>query len=397
MTFRPVQCFLPLVILIASTVTAASIEIGSRRELMVDDHLIDRMEGGARLELHHPTPREVVLKQDQPWEGNNGSYYAMLKDGGLFKLYYLSYQVPTLPQDNPSHEMFACYAESKDGIHFTRPELGLVEFNGSKQNNIIWSGASAHDFMAFIDTNPDCKPEVRYKVVGSGCDGTLLAFQSADGIRWTPLKENPIIKGYAFDSENQAFWDPIDKVYRCYFRHFRDGRRDIMLATSTDFVHWSQPEWLAYTGCPPEQLYINVISRYERAPQLFVGFPARYVERPWLESHNHLPDLDHRKLRSKSSLRYGTAITDCVFMTSRDGVNFRRWGEAFIRPGPERKENWLYGDGYMCMGLFETPSANPDEPNELSFYVDENAWHATHQLRRYTIRVDGFVSLGAAR
>ena len=44
------------------------IDIGSRLELMVDDHLIESMDG-VRLELHHPVPREVVLIHDAPWEG----------------------------------------------------------------------------------------------------------------------------------------------------------------------------------------------------------------------------------------------------------------------------------------------------------------------------------------
>ena len=49
------------------------------------------------------------------------------------------------------------------------------------------------------------------------------------------------------------------------------------------------------------------------------------------------------------------------------------------------------------MGLFETPSDRPGAENELSFYIDENAWRHDHQLRRYTIRIDGFVSVNAPR
>ena len=53
-----------------------------------------------------------------------------------------------------------CYAESKDGVHWSRPELGLIEFNGSKKNNIILSGVVAlQAFVPFRDDNPDCKPQ----------------------------------------------------------------------------------------------------------------------------------------------------------------------------------------------------------------------------------------------
>ena len=394
-------CFFLIAVLSPLTLalSAEPIDVGSRRELMVDTHLIDRFAGTAELRLHHPVPREVVLKQDQPWEGNNGSYFNLFKDGDIYRLYYLAYQVKYVPTDNEPHGLFACYAESKDGLTWTKPELGLVEFQGSKKNNIFWSGETAHDFTPFKDTNPDCAPEARYKAVGSAGNSTLAAFQSADGIHWKPLGTEPIIKGYAFDSQNQAFWDPIDKIYRCYLRHFHNGIRDIRVSTSKDFKTWTEPKMLKYTDdVPDEPLYINGISRYYRAPHFFVGFPTRYVERPWVESHNHLADVEHRKIRSKHSMRYGTAITDCNFMSSRDGETFHRWPEAFVRPGYEHRDNWSYGDGYKCLGMYETPSSDQvGAPNELSFLIDENCWKPTHQMRRWTIRIDGFVSVNAKR
>ena len=95
--------------------------------------------------------------------------------------------------------------------------------------------------------------------------------------------------------------------------------------------------------------------------------------------------------------RYGTAVTDGLFMTSRDGRTFHRWDEAFLRPGPERRDNWLYGDCYQDLGLLETPAADPTAPPELSLYVGEDHWKGPKRLRRYTMRIDGFVSLHAAR
>ncbi len=95
--------------------------------------------------------------------------------------------------------------------------------------------------------------------------------------------------------------------------------------------------------------------------------------------------------------RYGTAITDGQFMTSRDGREFHRWDETFLRPGPERKHNWLYGDCYQSLGLLETRSEDPDAPPELSLYAVEDYWKRATRLRRYTMRIDGFVSLHARR
>ena len=86
-----------------------------------------------------------------------------------------------------------------------------------------------------------------------------------------------------------------------------------------------------------------------------------------------------------------------MFMSSRDGLNFNVWPESFIRPGLRLKENWFYGDNYQNWGLVETPSTIEAAANEISVYASE-ASHLTEsieRLRRYTIRVDGFVSVAA--
>jgi hypothetical protein len=121
------------------------------------------------------------------------------------------------------------------------------------------------------------------------------------------------------------------------------------------------------------------------------------VERPWSPAIKALPDPEHRQRRMKFHPRYGTAVTDGLFMTSRDGRTFRRWDEAFLRPGPERRDNWLYGDGYQSLGLLETAAEDPTAPPELSLYVIENNWKGPTRLRRHTLRIDGFVALHARR
>ena len=68
----------------------------------------------------------------------------------------------------------------------------------------------------------------------------------------------------------------------------------------------------------------------------------------------------------KFSPRFGTAVTDGQFMSSRDGRTFRRWDETFLRPGPEPMDNWLYGDGYQNLGLIETPAEDPTARHRCS-------------------------------
>ena len=63
------------------------IELGARRELFVDDYLIERIDN-AQLRLHEPVPRNVAIEHDAPWEGNTSGYHTIFKDGRLFRAYY---------------------------------------------------------------------------------------------------------------------------------------------------------------------------------------------------------------------------------------------------------------------------------------------------------------------
>ena len=391
--------------------TSDAIDIGSRLELLVDDYLIDQMKEGAELRLNHPIPQEVAFVTDKPWEGSMCGNITVFRDGDKYRMYYKAFHVDVYDERNRGeeliepHPLWVAYAESDDGIHWHRPELGLVEFGGSKQNNLLWQGVGpeqhgVHGFAPFKDESPDCDPDARYKAVGGirrAIKGGLYAMRkSPDGIHWTMLQEEPIVTKGRFDSQNLAFWDPVRSEYRAYVRDLHDNRRDIRTATSKDFIHWSEPVWLEYPGAPDEELYTNQIQPYYRAPHIFLGFPTRYIRRPWLPSIEALPELEHRRIRSRINERFGAALTDGLFMSSRDGRAFNRWGEAFIRPGPQVEGNWAYGDNYQSWGLVETQSHISGAPRELSLYATEGYWRGKNTyFRRYTLRLDGFVSMHA--
>jgi hypothetical protein len=377
------------------------VDIGSRLELFVDDWLVDRMDG-ATLTLHPPTPQGVALVYDRPWEGNTSNYVTVFKDGDLYRMYYRGSQVDHTPGEMTNRHRVVCYAESTDGVRWERPSLGLVEFEGSKDNNIIWDGSGSATFAPFKDANPDCDPEARYKALGAH-EGGLLAFRSPDGIHWSMMTTEKVITDGAFDSQNLAFWDSVRGEYREYHRDFHEGvdawgnsnGRDIKTATTNDFLEWPDPDWLNYSPGRIGQLYTNQVVPYYRAPHIFLGFPTRYTDRGWAESTKALPQLEYREVRASKSQREGTAMTDGMFMSSRDGLNFNVWPEAFIRPGLKLKENWFYGDNYQNHGLVETASHIEGAADEISVYSSE----ATHldysvsRLRRYTLRIDGFVSV----
>ena len=90
-----------------------------------------------------------------------------------------------------------------------------------------------------------------------------------------------------------------------------------------------------------------------------------------------------------------TGVSDGVFMSSRDGLHWRRWPEAFIRPGLQ-KERWWQRSNMTAWGIPVTKSSVPGMPDELSIYSSEAYYSDGNRLRRYTLRVDGFVSVHAS-
>jgi hypothetical protein len=383
------------------------IDIGNRRELFVDSYLIESLDGAQR-KLHHPVANEIAIVHDAPWEGAGSGYHSVITDGDLYRMYYRGSALGVTDGALKLGRQVYCYAESHDGIHWEKPNLGLHEYNSSKQNNIIWTGVGTHNFAPFLDAHPECPPESRFKALaGTAKEGGLFAFHSPDGIHWSLMHKDPVVTEGAFDSQNLAFWDASAGKYRAYFRTFTEGvttgkvwkpagYRAIRTASSSDFLSWSDEADLTYEDSPVEHLYTNQVGPYHRATHILLGFPTRYIERGWSPSMRALPQPEHREQRSAAHLRYGTSLTEGLLMASRDGVHFDRWNEAFLPPGPERIDTWNYGHNYIAWHTAETKSALQGAPNELSLYASEGAWTGDGcAMRRYTLRLDGFVSVNA--
>jgi hypothetical protein len=207
---------------------------------------------------------------------------------------------------------------------------------------------------------------------------SLQAWHSADGIRWSRMRDQPVIDAGAFDSQNLAFYDAELGAYRAYWRYFTGGYTDergwkpkgvraIRTATSRDFFNWQDLTNLAYGPDAPEaQLYTNAVRPYFRSPHLLLGFPTRY-------------EAKHEQVEP-------------VFMTSRDGVNFRRWEEPLI-PITAPKDRDGNRSNYMTNGLLQLPGSD----RELSVYATEAYYTGPgSRIRRFTFRMDGFVSASAA-
>ena len=194
------------------------IELGSRLELFVDDYLIERIKGDARLRLHQPTlmPLEPGCSRV--------CYTTILHEDGRYRRYQRTVRKSYMGEQYDGHPgELTEYLESTDGIRWKKPRLGLYEIDGSRRNNIVLTGTStgSHNFTPFIDENPDASPARRYKALGGvHPGGGVYAWSSPDGLRWRKLQAGPVMtsRDFAFDSQNVSFWSTIEKQYICYFR-----------------------------------------------------------------------------------------------------------------------------------------------------------------------------------
>ena len=352
------------------------LRIGSRRELFVDDWLIERF-AGTELRLHSPTPQEVVLPFDAAWEGAVSFYVTILEVEGEYRAYYRG------QKDEKSGDVTAV-ATSSDGITWQRPNLGLIEWEDSRENNIVWDGPCAQNFTPFEDTNPAASPSQRFKAVGSkkvNNERLLMAFVSEDGYRWQLLQSEAIITDGWFDSQNLAYWDAYRGHYVAFYRDFsnpegeverRSRIRGIKWATSPDFINWTPGQWFEYGDAPLEHFYTNATISYFRAPHIYLGFPKRFLPKRKVVSEHPSP-----------------GVSDGVFMSSRDGLHWdRTFMEAFLRPGRDW-ENWTERNNAIAWGVIPTAT------DELSIYWVEHYRHDTCRLRRGTLRLDGFASVNA--
>lgn len=365
--------------LVVAPVSAAEpIKIGNDLQLFWDDALIESITGDVAFVLQRPEPKEMILSTDESWEGNVSAYFTFLQDEDEYRAYYRGAHYDTVKKIM-THREVTCVVTSKDGIHWKKPKLGIVDFEGSTANNIVWDGIGTHCFAPFVDSNPDSKPAEKYKALSRGryVKGAfdtperqkgvvgLYTFVSADGLHWKQTSTKPVITKGAFDSQNLGFWDVNRNKYVCYSRLFIDGVRSIQFCESSDFVNWTDPVKLKYVDSPNEHLYTNAIAPYARNPKIYIGLPTRYLP--------------------------ANSRVEPLFMFSRDGLTFQRWSTAII---PESAPADRAGNrsNYAATGVLQLP----EDPTHMSIFGTEAYYTgADSRVRRFEYRTDGFVALQA--
>lgn len=368
-------------VMLAATVSSHAapppdpIDIGGRLEPFIDLFLVDRMEGVTH-RLHHPVEvRDLDNRPDGGWyatviyENQKYRYYSRATIPG-----YSRTGIGGMTDGNPGEA--TAYQESTDGLNWTKPNLGLIEVNGSRSNNYVLAHLPpySHNFSPFLDTRPDCPPDERFKALAGVHTSGLAAFASPDGLRWRKLQDEPVItsEAFAFDSQNVSFWSETENCYVAYFRTWKTpyGQfRTFSRATSTNFIDWSTAEPVS-ANLKDEHLYTGQAHPYFRAPHIIIALATRFLT----ERGN---------------------TTDIVLMSSRDGRTFDRvFKEAFIRPAATQ-ESWSNRGNYTALNVFPLRDNRPGIQAEHWRYTQPMEMGIIVRDRIYRLPLDGFASIRA--
>ncbi|MCP4644603.1 MAG: hypothetical protein GY851_29435 [bacterium] len=191
-----------------------AIQIGSGKQLMIDRRFIATSEG-VELTMNPPRKAGMVLAPDKPWESKDvGFCVSVVEHDGLFKMWYMARD--SIDHVDPESIRY-CYATSTDGVHWDKPILGIHEYAGSKDNNIVLTGVI--ESTVFLD--PVAPPEARFKSISAmhwpdPDRAGLYVHMSPDGIHWT-MSEQRVFPVYP-DTANQAFYDTRLEKYVAHIR-----------------------------------------------------------------------------------------------------------------------------------------------------------------------------------
>ena len=353
------------------------IDVEDKKQLFLDDgFLVERTEG-VRYVLHQPTrhPDNPLIVPDRPWENQVQLYGTVMWDDGVHRMWY-TIRTTRYGKDSA---MVVGYATSVDGLEWTKPNLGILEHEGSTENNLVLDpGPGGSGGVCVLKTPWDEDPARRYKMLYKTIEeggGLKVAF-SPDGIRWTPHPET-VLAG-VFDTFNVILWDDRLGKYVAYVRinqRPRKRQRSVGRTESEDLLHWTPPTIvLGPDAQDPEDsdIYTSAAFKHDAGESAYFMLPSVFDWRRgnlWIQ-----------------------------LATSRDGVNWRRAGnrQAFIPLG--------------APGSFESAAVYAGVPplvKDDQFYLyycgtSQPHWGGmgrgqahTSGIALATLRLDGFVSLDA--
>jgi len=326
-------------------------DVGNRRQVFIDGRFLQHAMN-VELVAHRPRKTgERNLVADRPWErGGLGPYSCVLKDGAMYRMWY--HAMATKLWDSSPTAGSICYATSQDGISWSKPDLELVEYEGSRRNNIVVGHGAAgltigqDGMMVFVD--PNAPPAERLRMVnrfhpqGEDKSPGINILSSGDGIHWKRTHQSVLTyrseaKGHHLDSQNVMFWDDGRRKYVAYVR--RNLRlpasqgRAIARGESDQLGHFpvTQDLPVVFPPEPPDPVHggVSVVDYYNSAA-------LRY---PWADDAYLLfPQAYYHYTRSlgefSRELPTNAGPLDTHFAASRDGIHWERYGrQPFIPLG----------------------------------------------------------------
>ncbi|MEH7380507.1 hypothetical protein V7138_08505 [Bacillus sp. JJ1533] len=349
---------------------------------------------------------EFFANPPKKWEPRYDNGYPNVfydKYAELYRCYYTTFLVDYHSSETPLKERPGiqyephssrvtgfCYAESKDGIHWEKPNLGLVEFDGNKDNNIILR--NAHGSCVLLDEEEE-DPNKRYKLLTkidfSHEDHFMGVCFSSDGIHFSDPVPWPRFNPHA-DTYNYFFRDPVTNRFVLITRIWKNGLRIAAKSESEDFIHWSEPTEIVRGMGFQSQVYTMPVFKYEN---LYLGIPSMYKE------------------GDRSEDDFDTVDVKLTF-----SVDMRNWeyvspDESFITRGEGKYPTGEFDSGCIFASVpveiddklyFYYMGGNGQHTNfrETSFargYIEKDkfAYYAPNQENRQaTVTTDGFSIFG---
>ncbi|HWA96589.1 MAG TPA: hypothetical protein VG844_18475 [Terracidiphilus sp.] len=336
------------------------VAIGHHKQLFIDRYIIAKTDG---VEL---TVTEPKRSPDNPCfcpDSDSDEGHGMIPDTVLYDRSRKLFRMWYTSMEGNADDQYPAYAESKDGIHWTRPSLNIRKFNGSTANNLM----NGDPGVVIYDTH-DMDPARRYKriftVENSGGVGVGVAF-SPDGLHWTNSSANPVLN-HTGDTHSWLGWDERSQRYIGYFRPHgerqdvlvREQKRRIGVSFSADAVHWTPIEPIIESDAhdPPgtEFYWLHAIP-YE---DVYVGLLSV------LHMDNNLLDFRQPDPVGREQ------TVDMELVVSRDGVHWLR---------ANNRAAWLpLGRFQSWDDLTMWPSAPVVLDDEIRVYY--SGWNLRHHL-----------------
>lgn len=370
-------------------VPAGAIDIGDRTQLFIDSRFIAESEN-IELCMNPPVKAGSAILPDRPWEsGDIGFCVSVVQYDGEYKMWYLA--------RDAANNYCQCFARSRDGRTWEKPDLGLIEYQGAKNNNIVLTGAM--ETTVFVD--PAAPPEQRFKALSAMYwpdpqKAGLYVWNSPDGLNWTqsPTRVFPLLP----DTANQAFydtrlkkyvanirvWDPLRKVGRVEMDNILDPWPFTPL--EKPYYIWGEDK------IPVSSREVPIVFSYdEQDPPQSDHYNAACIQYPWADDAYFMFPSLYRHFPEPPVGKYGNdGYLDIQMAVSRDGVNWAR---------PSRKPYVPMGlDGaldasqlYMGIGIVR---------NGDTLYQYYGGYQSTHgqtgvqgigSIHRLEQRLDGFM------